>query len=62
MRPIPDRLVPDPRFAKPRERGWNVRMQDRNPEEAARKPIYLAIGAIGIVVAAVLMARRLLRD
>jgi hypothetical protein len=42
---------------KPRERGWNVRIRDRNPEKAPRKPVYLAIGAVGIVAAAVLMAR-----
>ena len=41
----------------PRERGWNVRVQDRNPEKAPRKPIYLAVGAVGIIAAAVLMAR-----
>ena len=62
MRAMTDRLVPDTRVAKPRERGWNVRLRHRNPEEAKRKPVYLAIGAVGIVAAAVLMARRLRED
>lgn len=44
----------------PRERGWNVRVKQSNPESAPKKPLRIgaAVAVIGVVAAAVLVARR----
>ena len=41
----------------PRERGWDVRVQHRNPEVAPRKPMLIAAAGLGILAAAVLVTR-----
>jgi len=41
-----------------RERGWNVRVKDTNPERSRNKPLMIAAAGVGLLAVAVLVARK----